>query len=249
MNGPIVFGPPTRYSLGMSTRARLRSLVVLLLPGALAFGVACSASTTAPVGGLDAEPIDAEEDTTLEEDTGPEDTGGVEDTGRRDTGSATDTRPPACIPVGSSTTCKAYYDCCEDAECVSTPTKAPHCCFTRLQTVVCAFNEECCDDYCTAGKCCVPPGKTCSLNSMCCSNYCGSQITDTGDGGVKLTNSVCCVPNGSSCSGANDCCSKSCVSGKCACLPSGAVVPAYGQSLCCSGTYALAEAGVGYRCR
>jgi hypothetical protein len=218
----------------------MRALLFALLIG-------CSASTTTPP----VETFDADEDTTLEEDTTtePEDTGTVSD----DTGSITDTgrpdtKPPACIPVGASTTCKSYSDCCSEGECISTPTKTPHCCWTRLQKVTCTTNEQCCDDWCTAGKCCVPPGKTCALNSMCCSNWCGRKIEEGADGGVKLSSMVCCVNAGSACAGNDDCCSRSCVSGKCVCLPAGAAVPAYGENLCCSGTSSAGEAGLGRRC-
>ncbi len=222
----------------------VRSLFLL----AFAALLGCSSSTTSSPPIAEDVEGDSEEDTTLEEDTEPEDTGVVV----TDTGSTVDTRvdtKPGCIAPGSPTLCASYSDCCNDAECMSNAGKPARCCYTRLQKVTCGTNEQCCDGYCTDGKCCVPPGKTCALNSMCCSNWCGSQVTDGADGGVKLTSSVCCVPAGNACAGADDCCTKSCVSGKCACLAAGAVVPAYGQALCCSGSYVMVEAGLGYRCK
>lgn len=217
-----------------------------------ALTLACSSKSSGPVepegdgsiedteGAADTESLDTESP-----DTDPVDTGVAKDSGA-DT--RVDTKP-ACIPVGSPSTCSSYGDCCDAGECMSSPGKPFRCCWTRLQKVVCSADEQCCDGFCTDGKCCVPPGKTCSLNSMCCSNWCGSQRTVAADGSVKLTSSVCCVNAGSACSKPEDCCSGSCVSGTCKCLAAGEPVPAYGQALCCSGAYVAAEAGVGYRCK
>ncbi|MBK7401971.1 MAG: hypothetical protein IPJ34_38410 [Myxococcales bacterium] len=218
----------------------------------LCFAMGCSSTKSGPVEpDVDADvedvedgAVDTESPDTESPDTAPADTG----TTKTDTGKP-DTKPPACIPVGSPSTCASYSDCCDSGECMSSAGKPARCCWTRLTKVVCSADAECCDGYCTDGKCCVPPGKTCALNSMCCSNWCGSRITTAVDGSVKLTSGVCCVPADGACSKPEDCCSGSCVSGSCKCLAAGAAVPAYAQAQCCSGAYVTAEAGVGYRCK
>jgi len=224
---------------GSSEDNVMRRFVLAL--GIASFLVACSAQTVGPGSASDG----GVDDTAVEEDTSiaEEDTSVVEeDTRPADTRTPTDTRPPACIKPGAAG-CMAYFDCCE-AEC-----QDGRCCKTRLQTgYVCGANAECCDGFCTAGKCCVPPGKRCTINSMCCSNWCGNKAVPAGDGGVTSVASVCCNPAGKTCATSDDCCSGSCVSGSCACLPSGAACPAYGDALCCGGA-CVYTSGVGYRCR